>query len=118
MGGKKPLVLYDGRQKELLAGDTIAVPVAQLAGSVLSFTQDAFYGTIAEPTTGDVSGIIDGALLGVTVMVIHNDSVAPAFEGIFKKLTGSDPYVINNVNYIFCQYISDSHINYFIKQVQ
>lgn len=116
MAIKKPLALYGGRYKELTTGDTLGIPVAQLTGSVLSFTQDAFYGTVAAPATGNITGDVTSAILGGTVMVIHNSDTAPTFDDKFKKLSGSGVYLINGVNYIFCIYVSDTQINYSINQ--
>lgn len=116
MALKKPLASYSGKTKELTTGDTIGIPVAQLTGAALSFTQDGIYGTFATPIAGNITGVITGALLGSVVMVIHNSATAPTFDAKFKKLSGSGEYVLSSINYIYCQYVDSTHIVYSINQ--
>lgn len=88
----------------------------QNTGTALVFTGDAVYGTTASPETGNITASIVGAVLGASVLVIHNNSAAPTFDSKFKKLSGSGTYVINVLNYIYCQYIDPTHILYSISQ--
>lgn len=95
--------------------DQITTP-ATGTGTALAFVEDKVYGTIASPVTGNITGVITDAKLGVTVIVIHNHSLEPTFDAKFKKLSGSGDYTTGEVNYIFCCYINDTEIIYSISQ--
>lgn len=84
--------------------------------TALTFESDSVQGTITTPLTGNITGSAVNALLGVTVLVIHNSGTEPTFDSKFKKLSGSGDYVLSSVNYIYCQYIDATHIIYSINQ--
>lgn len=85
-------------------------------GVNLSFTEDKVYGSIATAETGNITGNVTNAKLGVTVLVIHNHSSEPTFDSKFKKLSGSGNYITGAINYIYCQYINATEIVYSIQQ--
>ena len=85
-------------------------------GTVISFSTDKVYGTLATPETGNITADITNAKLGVTNIIIHNSATAPTFGSQFKKLSGSGNYVTGVVNYIYCTYISTTEIIYSINQ--
>jgi hypothetical protein len=85
--------------------------------TALTFTTDRVYGTIASPEIGNIAFSTTGALLGVTNIIIHNNTTtAPTFAADMKKLSGSSSYVVNTINYIFVTYINDYEIIYSINQ--
>lgn len=85
-------------------------------GTLISFTTDKVYGTLATPETGNITADVTNAKLGVTNIIIHNSGTAPTFESAFKKLSGSGNYITGVVNYIYCTYISTTEIIYSINQ--
>lgn len=97
-------------------GDILTYPLPQYTGTVLSFVVDGVYGTIASPSTGNITADLTAAKLGVTNLIVHNSGSAPTFGAEFKKLSGSGNYVISVVNYIFCTYVSATEIIYSINQ--
>ena len=85
-------------------------------GVTISFVTDTVYGTLDTPETGNITADVTGAKLGVTNIIIHNSGTAPTFGSEFKKLSGSDNYAINVVNYIYCTFITSTEIIYSINQ--
>lgn len=85
-------------------------------GTLISFTTDKVYGTLATPETGNITADVANAKLGVTNIIIHNSGTAPTFGSQFKKLSGSGNYVTGVVNYIYCTFISATEIIYSINQ--
>ena len=85
-------------------------------GTLISFTTDKVYGTLATPETGNITADVTNAKLGVTNIIIHNSATAPTFGSEFKKLSGSGNYTTGVVNYIYCTYISTTEIIYSINQ--
>jgi len=92
-------------------------PLTFTSGMGLTFTGDAVAGTTALPIDTNITGSTGNAVVGVTVLVIHNAGTAPTFDSKFKKLTGSGNYVTGQLNYIYCQYINSTTIIYSINQV-
>lgn len=93
------------------------IAATQVTSTALTFTKDCVSGTVEAPITGDISGVITNAALGVVMLVIHNSGTAPTFDNKFKKLSGSGNYVSGQINYIYCQYIDATTIIYSINQV-
>lgn len=89
--------------------------VTQSSGTVISFTEEKVYGTIASPETGNITNSLTGALLGRCVLIIHNSSSAPTFPASWKKTGGN--YVTSTNNFIYAMYIDNNNIHYHIKQV-
>jgi hypothetical protein len=89
--------------------------VTQSSGTVISFTEEKVYGTIASPETGNITNSLTGALLGRCVLIIHNSSYAPTFPASWKKTGGN--YVTSTNNFIYAMYIDNNNIHYHIKQV-
>lgn len=85
-------------------------------GVVISFLTDRVYGSIATPETGNITANVTGGQIGVTNIIIHNSGTAPTFGSEFKKLSGSGNYLLANINYIFCTYITSTEIIYAINQ--
>jgi hypothetical protein len=85
-------------------------------GTALTFTADTVYGSTATPETGDITASTTGALVGVTNLIIHNNSSAPTFDSKFHALSGSGAYVTGVLNYIYCTYLDATHIIYAINQ--
>lgn len=85
-------------------------------GVIISFQNDRFYGSVITPETGNITANTTDAQLGITNVIIHNSATAPTFSSQFKKLSGSGNYLVNNVNYIFCTYVTDNEIIYIISQ--
>ena len=85
-------------------------------GTVISFSTDKVYGTLATPETGNITADVTNAKLGVTNIIIHNSGIAPTFGSQFKKLSGSGNYVVGVVNYIYCTFITATEIIYSINQ--
>ncbi|MES2275466.1 MAG: GDSL-type esterase/lipase family protein [Bacteroidota bacterium] len=94
-----------------------SVETLGLTGAEISFDAEAIYGTIDAPITGDITADVTGAKLGVISQIIHNDDVEPTFGANFKLLSGSDSYVTNQFNMIFCEYLDDHNILYSIQQI-
>jgi hypothetical protein len=89
---------------------------ATTTGVTITFLTDTVYGSLASPETGNITANVTGAQLGVTSIIIHNSGTAPTFSSEFKKLSGSGNYLVSNINYIFCTYISTTEIIYSINQ--
>ena len=85
-------------------------------GTVISFSTDKVYGTLATPETGNITADVTNAKLGVTNIIIHNSGTIPTFGSQFKKLSGSGSYVVGVVNYIYCTFITATEIIYSINQ--
>lgn len=94
----------------------IKIEANSSTGTVISFTLDKVYGTLATPETGNITADVTNAKLGVTNIIIHNSGTAPTFGSQFKKLSGSGNYVAGVVNYIYCTFISATEIIYSINQ--
>ncbi|MDD2675382.1 MAG: hypothetical protein PHF81_10925 [Flavobacterium sp.] len=86
------------------------------AGVVISFLNDRFYGSVTTPENGNITANTTDAQLGITNVIIHKSATAPTFSSPFKKLSGSGNYLVNNVNYIFCTYVTATEIIYIISQ--
>ena len=94
----------------------LSIESPSTTGTLLSFTTDKVYGTLATPETGNITADVTNAKLGVTNIIIHNSGTAPTFGSQFKKLSGSGNYVTGVVNYIYCTFISATEIIYSINQ--
>ena len=94
----------------------LSIETTYVTGTLISFTTDKVYGTLATPETGNITADVTNAKLGVTNIIIHNSGTAPTFGSEFKKLSGSGNYVTGVVNYIYCTYISATEIIYSINQ--
>jgi hypothetical protein len=82
--------------------------ILQTKGTVLSFTTDAIYGTLASPETGNFTANFLNALVGKSALVVHNNSAAPTFDSRYFFASGlSANYVTGAVNYI--RFIYRSH---------
>jgi hypothetical protein len=84
-------------------------------GTVLTFTEERVYGTIASPETGNLTFSTTGAKRGIVNLVIHNHSVAPTFSTM-KKSSASQNYVLSVVNHIYVEYVESGEIIYTIIQ--
>lgn len=85
-------------------------------GVALTFTTDTIYGSETTPETGNITASTAGAIVGVTNLIIHNSGTEPTFDSKFHKLSTSGAYVLGVKNYIYCQYLSSTRINYIIAQ--
>ena len=94
----------------------LSTEVPSTTGTVISFSTDKVYGTLATPETGNITADVTNAKLGVTNIIIHNSGTVPTFGSQFKKLSGSGNYVTGVVNYIYCTLISTTEIIYSINQ--
>jgi len=92
------------------------IAAASTTGVALTFTTDSVYGSIATPETGNITYSSTSANIGVTNIIIHNNSVAPTFATNMKKLSGSGTYTISVVNYIYVTYINSTEVIYAISQ--
>lgn len=86
----------------------------QRTGAVIAFDQEAVYGTISLPVTGNVTFNSIGAKLSMTQLLIHNNSIAPTFGSQFKLINGA--YSAGTLNYIIMTYINSTKIIYSIAQ--
>jgi hypothetical protein len=94
----------------------LPIQAGQAATTALTFETDRVYGTIASPETGNITFNTTNAKLGVTNIIIHNNTlVAPTLTGM-KKLSGSSSYVVNTINYIYITYINATEVIYSINQ--
>jgi hypothetical protein len=105
------LVQFNGTIWEQVSASALAK-----TGVVISYEEDAVYGTIASPETGNITSSLTNAKLGVTNIIIHNSGTAPTFGAEFKKLSGSGNYVVSVINYIYCTYINATEVIYSINQ--
>lgn len=111
LGGTAAAPTVPGLSLRLL----IETPAA--TGAALVFTYDRVYGTVAAPITGNITANTAGAKLGVTHLIIHKHATTPpTFSSPFKKLNGSQDYIVNAINYIYVQYVDSTHILYSIQQ--
>lgn len=94
----------------------LSIESQSTTGTVISFSTDKVYGTLATPETGNVTADVTNAKLGVTNIIIHNSGTVPNFGSQFKKLSGSGNYVVGVVNYIYCTFITATEIIYSINQ--
>ena len=94
----------------------LSIESPSTTGTVISFSTDKVYGTLATPETGNITADVTNAKLGVTNIIIHNSATIPTFGSQFKKLSGSGNYVTGVVNYIYCTFISATEIIYSINQ--
>ena len=88
----------------------------QRTGTSIAFDNEANYGTIATPETGNITGDYTNARIGVVQLIIHNHSVAPAIPATWVMLTGSQAYKINQLNRIYVEWSSSNIANYTILQ--
>lgn len=93
------------------------IQASQQTTTQLVFTSDAVSGSVTAPLTGNITGNVTGAKIGVTVLVIHNNSTEPTFDSKFKKLSGSGSYATGSLNFIYCQFIDATNILYSINQI-
>jgi hypothetical protein len=94
----------------------LSIESPSTTGTVISFSTDRVYGTLASPETGNITANTTNAKLGVTNIIIHNSGTVPTFGSQFKKLSGSGNYVTGVVNYIYCTFITATEIIYSINQ--
>jgi hypothetical protein len=95
----------------------LPIEAGATTGVALTFVIDRVYGTIASPEIGNVTYSTTGALVGVTNVIIHNNTTtAPTFAANMKKLSGSSSYVVNTINYIYVTYINATEVIYSINQ--
>lgn len=87
---------------------------AQRTGSAIAFDAPANYGTVASPSTGNITGDYTNARIGVTQLLIHNDSAAPTIPATWVAASGSSDYELNNDNYIVMEWISGTKVVYSI----
>lgn len=92
------------------------VEATATTGTAVTFTEDKVYGSKATPETGNITGNITGAKLGVTILILHNSGTTPTLDSKFKKLSGSGNYAMSQLNYIYCTYIDTDEIAYSIQQ--
>jgi len=90
----------------------LPMEAASGSGTEVTFTADKFYGTTDTPETGNITATLTGAKLGVTVCVIHQTGSEPTYPVTFIKVGGS--YDSAKLNYIYIQYIDDTHQLYSI----
>lgn len=83
----------------------------------VQFLTEAVYGTEASPIVGDITVNLLDAKLGVSIVIIHNDSTEPTFPSSFKQMRGTPNYSTNEVNFIYVQYFTDNTQIYSITQV-
>lgn len=98
-----------------LAAKQNTAPTA-LTGSNVRFSHPATYGSVASPEAGNITLDAAGAIVGVTVLLIHNAGVPPTFGSEFKILNTSQAYAIGVLNYITMTYLSATKIIYSIAQ--
>jgi len=99
-----------------ISGNFVPEQTPEDTGTVLAFSADTVYGSVATPETGNITADLTGALLGVSVLVIHNNGSPPTFGTEFHQLSGSGSYVTGDTNFIDCQYLDDTLIRYSISQ--
>ena len=82
---------------------------------------DTIYGSVGTAKTGNITTSITSAKVGVTHIVIHNNTTtAPtitAANGTLSKLSGSGSYRVNVTNVIYFTCIDASTIVYSINQI-
>lgn len=101
----------------ILAFVNPVINAVQRTGTALAFNvNQAFYGTISQPETGDITSVVLNPILGSTILLIHNDVSQPNFDASFQKLSGSGGYVTDQINYISFTFIDSTHIIYTISQ--
>lgn len=94
----------------------LSIQAGVTTGVAISFLTDRVYGSIATPETGNITANVTDGQIGVTNIIIHNSGTAPTFGSQFKKLSGSGNYLLANINYIFCTYITSTEVIYAINQ--
>ncbi len=93
--------------------------IASGTGTALTFVQTVIRGTPTVPVTGNITADVTNARFGTESLMIHNtaaNGVAPTFDSKFKKSSISGSYVLGQINYIWCKYISATEIIYRIEQ--
>lgn len=80
------------------------------------FSEDATYGTPSTPVSGDIMLNEENFIKGISVLLIHSDTIEPNFSDDFNKISGS--YVTNELNFIACESIDTNYIIYSISQIQ
>jgi hypothetical protein len=82
---------------------------------------DTIYGSVGTAKTGNITTSITSAKVGVTHIVIHNNTTtAPtitAANGTLSKLSGSGSYRVNVTNVIYFTCIDASNVVYSINQI-
>jgi len=91
------------------------VKIVDSTGTEIAFDVCRVYGKTTA-ITGNLTETNTGALLGITVGIIHNDSTIPTIPSTWKRLASSFNYVVNVDNYFIIQHFTDTVKFYSIVQ--
>lgn len=109
---------------EAPSGTTKKITLNQITASVaktgvaIVFTEDAIYGTIDTPETGNITASYTGAVPGTVVLILHQTGSEPTYPAQFTKMSGSGDYDTSKVNRIWCIYLDDNTVDYSISNPQ
>lgn len=98
--------------------DTItfsASGVTSTTGTLISFVAQTVYNTPLAPATGDITDYLIGAVIGIVQKIYHDDSSTPTFPVGWVKLGGGN-YTTGTLNIIYCEWISDTRVEYWVTQ--
>ena len=73
----------------------------------LTFQRDTIVGSRNNTISGSISIFLGNAVQGVSMLIIHESATNP-IPGTAIKLNGSFDYEVNEINYIYMQYIGNN----------
>ena len=82
-------------------------------GTSISFDNRYIYNSFSSPGTGNITGDLTNAQLGIVQKIYHNHSVAPTFPGGWVKL-GSGTYQTSTLNIIYAEWSESTRVEYWI----
>ena len=91
-------------------------PVAAAStGTVVAFSSNIIYNSVASPATGNITDSLTNARIGIVQKIYHNNGTAPTFPVGWVKL-GSGTYVTSTLNIIYAEWVSGTRVEYWIVQ--
>lgn len=102
-------------QDWLLSLEGGLVAATPSTGVVISFATPQIYNSPDTPATANVVDDLTDAIIGVVQKIYHNNSVAPTFPVGWVRL-GTGDYLINTLNIIYCEWVSNTRVEYWVVQ--
>ena len=84
----------------------------QTTGSVISFSTQQIYNSIASPTSENISQSLTGARIGVVQKFYSNKATEPTYPAGWVKLSGT--YTNSVTNIIYAEWCEGSRVEYWI----
>ena len=110
----EPRSIYiDGKNSSGSSGG-FSAPISVESNNI-TFDNPKIYYTFSNPGVGNLTQDLSGAKLGIVQKIYHEDSVEPELPNEWI-LIGNAVYSVSELNIIYCEYINENRIEYWIVQ--